>query len=211
MWELHCQQAGGIMGDEMGLGKTIQMIAFLAGLKISNLRSHVTRYWLLLTGYQSSVLIKGAPSLPLWTPNCALLKDVFIIECSHSATTCIILLLLLIDLRSVLIRKVGLGPVLIACPATVLYQWVSEFHKWYPVFCVAVLHDTGSFVGAKESLLTALTRCDGVVITTYANIRLYNNLLLRHHWDYVILDEGHKIRNPDAEITLACKQVNDKL
>ncbi len=44
MWELHCQQSGGILGDEMGLGKTVQMIAFLAGLKISNLRSHVTRY-----------------------------------------------------------------------------------------------------------------------------------------------------------------------
>lgn len=43
LWELHCQQAGGIVGDEMGLGKTIQMIAFLAGLNISNLRSHVTR------------------------------------------------------------------------------------------------------------------------------------------------------------------------
>ena len=43
LWELHCQQAGGIVGDEMGLGKTIQAIAFLAGLQISNLRSHVTR------------------------------------------------------------------------------------------------------------------------------------------------------------------------
>ena len=43
LWELHSQQAGGIMGDEMGLGKTIEMIAFLAGLKISNVRSHVTR------------------------------------------------------------------------------------------------------------------------------------------------------------------------
>ena len=44
LWELHCQQAGGIVGDEMGLGKTIQMIAFLAGLNVSNLRSHVTRW-----------------------------------------------------------------------------------------------------------------------------------------------------------------------
>ena len=43
LWELHCQHAGGIVGDEMGLGKTIEMIAFLAGLKVSNLRSHVTR------------------------------------------------------------------------------------------------------------------------------------------------------------------------
>ena len=44
LWELHCQQAGGIVGDEMGLGKTIQMIAFLAALRVSKLRSHVTRY-----------------------------------------------------------------------------------------------------------------------------------------------------------------------
>ena len=39
LWELHCQEAGGIIGDEMGLGKTIQMIAFLAALKTSKVRS----------------------------------------------------------------------------------------------------------------------------------------------------------------------------
>lgn len=43
LWELHCQQAGGVVGDEMGLGKTIEMIAFLAALKVSKLRSNVTR------------------------------------------------------------------------------------------------------------------------------------------------------------------------
>lgn len=44
LWELHCQQAGGVVGDEMGLGKTIQMIAFFAALRVSRLRSHVTKY-----------------------------------------------------------------------------------------------------------------------------------------------------------------------
>lgn len=28
-----------------------------------------------------------------------------------------------------------------------------------------------------------------------------------YDWHYVILDEGHKIRNPNAAVTLACKQV----
>ncbi len=37
MWELHCQEAGGIIGDEMGLGKTVQTVAFLAGLHHSGL------------------------------------------------------------------------------------------------------------------------------------------------------------------------------
>lgn len=37
LWELHCQQVGGILGDEMGLGKTIQVIAFLAALHHSQI------------------------------------------------------------------------------------------------------------------------------------------------------------------------------
>lgn len=44
MWELHCQQAGGILGDEMGLGKTIEIIAFLAGLSYSKLKTRGSNY-----------------------------------------------------------------------------------------------------------------------------------------------------------------------
>jgi len=44
LWELHCQQAGGILGDEMGLGKTIQIIAFLAGLSYSKIRTRGSNY-----------------------------------------------------------------------------------------------------------------------------------------------------------------------
>jgi hypothetical protein len=36
------------------------------------------------------------------------------------------------------------GPVLIICPATVLRQWVREFHSWWPAFRVAILHSSGS-------------------------------------------------------------------
>ncbi|KAJ1965770.1 DNA repair protein rhp26, partial [Dimargaris xerosporica] len=46
-----------------------------------------------------------------------------------------------------------------------------------------------------------------VLITTYAGMRLYRQKLLSKRWGYMVLDEGHKIRNPDAEITLVCKQV----
>ena len=47
----------------------------------------------------------------------------------------------------------------------------------------------------------------GVVISTYENVRQYQSLFLTREWDYVVLDEGHRIRNPDAETTLACKQL----
>lgn len=113
LWELHTQQAGGIVGDEMGLGKTIQMIAFLAGLKVSKLRSYVTRF-----AFPPSL----SPAI-LFFP--------------HSYVS----------------RKLGLGPVLIVCPATVMHQWVSEFHTWWAPFRVALLHDTGTFGGDKKRLV----------------------------------------------------------
>ena len=105
--------------------------------------------------------------------------------------------------------ELGLGPILVVCPATVLQQWVSEFHKWYPPFRVAILHDTGSYGGSRASLLKRMVSANGVMVTTYASVRLNIELLLKYQWEYVILDEGHKIRNPDAEITLACKQVGE--
>ena len=46
-------------------------------------------------------------------------------------------------------RYVGLGPTVIVCPATVMHQWVKEFHLWWPLFRVAVLHETGSFTSNK--------------------------------------------------------------
>ncbi|XP_037322126.2 DNA excision repair protein ERCC-6 [Pungitius pungitius] len=147
MWELHCQQSGGILGDEMGLGKTIQVICFLAGLSYSKLRTRGCNY-----------------------------------------------------------RYVGLGPTVIVCPATVMHQWVKEFHTWWPAFRVAVLHETGSFTSNKEKLIPEIAECHGILITSYSAVRNLQDTLQRFDWHYIILDEGHKIRNPNAGVTTACKQ-----
>ncbi|KAI9141699.1 SNF2 family N-terminal domain-containing protein [Paraphysoderma sedebokerense] len=46
-----------------------------------------------------------------------------------------------------------------------------------------------------------------ILVTTYSGLRTYRSQLLHREWSYVVLDEGHKIRNPDADITLTCKQL----
>ncbi|KFZ62302.1 DNA excision repair protein ERCC-6 [Podiceps cristatus] len=154
LWELHCQQAGGILGDEMGLGKTIQIIAFLAGLSYSKIRTRGSNY------------------------------------------------------RQVLLCRLyqGLGPTVIVCPATVMHQWVKEFHTWWPPFRVAILHETGSYTNKKVKLIHEIASCHGILITSYSYIRLMQDNIHSYDWHYVILDEGHKIRNPNAAVTLACKQ-----
>ncbi|KAH9520103.1 DNA excision repair protein ERCC-6 [Bulinus truncatus] len=145
LWELHCQQAGGIIGDEMGLGKTIQTIAFLAALKTSKVKNVNFPYK-------------------------------------------------------------GLGPTIIVCPTTVMHQWLKEFHKWWPDFRVAILHSSGSFTGSESDLVRSMAKSQGILITSYNTLVIHQELVLRFNWHYVILDEGHKIRNPDAKVTLCCKQ-----
>ncbi|XP_022702786.1 DNA excision repair protein ERCC-6-like isoform X3 [Varroa jacobsoni] len=101
----------------------------------------------------------------------------------------------------------GLGPVILIAPATVMHQWVKEFHKWFPRQRVGVLHNTGSYSGKKkESLVRDINKTSGTLITSYQGIVIYLDNILKYQWHYVILDEGHKIRNPDAQATLAVKQ-----
>ncbi len=35
-----------------------------------------------------------------------------------------------------------------------------------------------------------------VLISTYETVRIFGNMLMGREWGYVVLDEGHKIRNP---------------
>lgn len=59
----------------------------------------------------------------------------------------------------------------------------------------------------QVKLIREIVACNGILITSYSYIRLLQDNLQKYNWHYVILDEGHKIRNPKAAVTLACKQV----
>lgn len=50
----------------------------------------------------------------------------------------------------------GLGPSLIVCPATLMHQWVDEFHKWCPPIRVVILHDTGTYKGNLINIMNLL-------------------------------------------------------
>ncbi|KAJ1720370.1 DNA repair protein rhp26 [Coemansia erecta] len=49
-----------------------------------------------------------------------------------------------------------------------------------------------------------------IVVVTYSGLQIYRDLLLSRRWGYAVLDEGHMIRNPDAEATLACKRLDTR-
>ncbi|KAH9900417.1 SNF2 family N-terminal domain-containing protein [Xylariomycetidae sp. FL2044] len=124
-------------------------------------------------------------------------------------------------------------PVIVVAPATLLRQWANEFHRWWPPLRVSILHTSGSgMLNVKhegmieaEELAWDDRRADGkvskaakrivdrvvtdghVLITSYAGLQTYGKILIPVEWAYAVLDEGHKIRNPNTAITVYCKEL----
>ncbi|KAL3962856.1 hypothetical protein ACCO45_004379 [Purpureocillium lilacinum] len=121
-------------------------------------------------------------------------------------------------------------PVIVVAPATLLRQWVSEFHRWWPPLRVSILHSSGSGMmnarfedeydvehyrpvatksqGAARRIVKNVVNKGHVLVTTYTGLQTYAEELLPIEWEYAVLDEGHKIRNPNAEITVTCKELS---
>jgi DNA excision repair protein ERCC-6 len=125
-------------------------------------------------------------------------------------------------------------PIIVVAPATVLRQWVNEFHRWWPPLRVSILHSSGSgmmnlgsegrmeevedmygFVERKpkssskaaKKIVDRVVQHGHVLVTTYAGLQTYSDALIPVDWDYAVLDEGHKIRNPNTAITIYCKEL----
>ncbi|RVD82518.1 uncharacterized protein DFL_006942 [Arthrobotrys flagrans] len=60
---------------------------------------------------------------------------------------------------------------------------------------------------AAKNIVDKVKAKGHILISTYTGLSTYHKLLLDADWECVVLDEGHKIRNPDAKITIAAKQL----
>ncbi|KAK5677207.1 DNA repair protein rhp26 [Elasticomyces elasticus] len=107
-------------------------------------------------------------------------------------------------------------PIIVVCPATVMKQWVNEFHLWWPPLRDTDTEDrygrrsrvqhTKGYRQARAIVNRVLAN-GHVLVTTYSGLQTYAPLLIPVDWGYAVLDEGHKIRNPNAGVTIHCKEL----
>lgn len=94
--------------------------------------------------------------------------------------------------------------VLLVMPTTLVSNWVREFASWTPGLRVKVFHGTSKV--ERNRNLERIQKRNGVLITTYQMIlnnwqQLSSSGGKEFVWDYVILDEAHKIKTPSAKTT----------
>lgn len=91
---------------------------------------------------------------------------------------------------------------LLVMPTSLIKNWVREFAKWTPGMRVKEFHGTSK--AERNRNLERIQRKGGVIITTYQMlINNYEHLASYNQrefkWDYVILDEAHKIKTSSTK------------
>ncbi|KAE8687441.1 putative ATP-dependent DNA helicase CHR12 [Hibiscus syriacus] len=105
-----------------------------------------------------------------------------------------------ISLIAYLMENKGVtGPHLIVAPKAVLPNWIHEFSTWAPSIH-AVLYD--GRLDERKSMREEISR-DGkfnVLITHYDLIMRDKAFLKKIHWYYMIVDEGHRLKNHECAL-----------
>ncbi len=85
------------------------------------------------------------------------------------------------------------GRTLVVCPRSVVFNWADEIAKFRPALTLSIYHGPRRTIDPKAD----------IVITTYAVLRIDEELLSKEDWAHVVIDEAQAIKNPDSQVARA--------
>ncbi|KAG9390713.1 SNF2 family N-terminal domain [Carpediemonas membranifera] len=95
------------------------------------------------------------------------------------------------------------GPHIILVPLGTLPNWEAEFKQWCPSLKVL------SYIGppkARKALKTdVLNERFNVLLTSFDYMLKDVTVLKKVHWQYVVVDEGHRIKNHNSKLSTVLK------
>ncbi|CAJ1057681.1 lymphoid-specific helicase [Xyrichtys novacula] len=111
---------------------------------------------------------------------------------------------------AMMIEKKVMGPFLVVAPLSTLPNWINEFKHFSPEVSVLLYHGTQA---ERAKLLKQIRRPQGslnmcpVVVTSFEISMIDRKFLQRFQWKYLIVDEGHRIKNLNCRLVRELKML----
>ncbi|XP_053986505.1 lymphocyte-specific helicase-like isoform X1 [Hylaeus volcanicus] len=111
-----------------------------------------------------------------------------------------------------LIEKQQDGPYLIIAPLSTIPNWMIEFERFAPKLPVFLLHGT---IDQRYSIIKKIKQkykitntysTMPIVLTSFEMPLTEKNFMRSLHWRYIIVDEGHRIKNHECQLVALLKQ-----
>jgi SWI/SNF-related matrix-associated actin-dependent regulator of chromatin subfamily A member 5 len=91
-------------------------------------------------------------------------------------------------------------PSIVIVPKNTLSNWLKEFSKWAPSLRVFEFYGSNT---ERETLRPKVPRADtyDILVTTYEIVMAEKMILRGVHWNYLVIDEAHRIKNEKSVLS----------
>ncbi|KAF4001245.1 SNF2 N-terminal domain family protein [Saccharomyces cerevisiae] len=102
------------------------------------------------------------------------------------------------------------GPFLVTAPLSTLDNWMNEFAKFAPDLPVLKYYGTNGYKERSAKLKNFFKQHGGtgIVITSYEIILRDTDLIMSQNWKFLIVDEGHRLKNINCRLIKELKKIN---
>merc|ERR1719412_489512 len=101
-------------------------------------------------------------------------------------------------------KKGVMGPFLVIVPLSTLSNWMLEFSRWAP--SLTTLSYKGSPNQRRAVAGQIRSGRFNVLVTTYEYVIREKAILCKLRWKYMIIDEGHRMKNHNNKLTITINQ-----
>lgn len=98
------------------------------------------------------------------------------------------------------------GPFLVVGPVSVLSSWVDEIARWAPKMPALLYHGTPTErAELRRTSMAKLGPGFPIICTNYEMIMNDKQFLAKYSWKFVIIDEGHRLKNMNCKLVRELK------
>ncbi|KAK3146253.1 hypothetical protein QOZ80_3BG0263630 [Eleusine coracana subsp. coracana] len=101
------------------------------------------------------------------------------------------------------------GPYMIIAPLSTLSNWVNEISRFTPSLASIIYHgDKAARAEIRRKFLPKTVSPDfPIVVTSYEMAMSDARFLAHHKWKYVVVDEGHRLKNSKCKLLREIKRI----